>query len=355
MRNDSEVYKVIGVMSGTSLDGLDIAYCEYKKIGEKWSYELGPAETIPYDHNWMVRLSKLHEQPAYIYVKTNIFYGRYIGRMVNEFINKHELKPVLISSHGHTIFHHPSDGYTAQIGHGGAINAETGIKVVSDFRTQDVVLGGQGAPLVPLGDELLFNDYDACLNLGGIANISLKKNNKRVAYDISVCNMLLNYLAKRRGLNFDKGGEIASEGKVDSKLLDILNSLPYYHQSYPKSLGREWVEKNIFPLMQSELVTENLMATSVEHIAMQISESIDKNEIQKVLLTGGGAYNSYLLKRMSSMTKAEINVPDTKTIEYKEALIFGFLGQLRVLNEVNIYSEVTGASKNIVSGAIWGF
>jgi anhydro-N-acetylmuramic acid kinase len=350
----NNIYKVIGMMSGTSLDGVDIAYCEFE-FNNKWQYKIIQAETIPYNNTWLIRLKELHKQPAFIFPKTDAFYGKYLGQLANDFIKKYQLEVDFISSHGHTIFHQPDNGFTAQIGSGANIYAETGITTINDFRVVDVALGGQGAPLVPIGDDLLFNDFDACLNLGGFSNISFKKENHRIAFDISPCNIILNPIANLLGLEYDDEGHVASEGTVNELLLNKLNDLSYYQKEAPKSLGIEWVIENIWPVVnQFETSPNDLLATLSKHIAQQIIEVTQKNNLKNILTTGGGAFNKHLIDEINLNTNSKLFVPDKSLINFKEALIFAFLGVLRFTNHINCHSIVTGAKTNSISGCIWG-
>jgi anhydro-N-acetylmuramic acid kinase len=351
-----EKYRIIGVMSGTSLDGLDLAYCEFEKIDDKWHYLIGAAETIHYNQTWLTRLTELPKQPMFLLAKTDAFYGKYIGQQINAFVTKNQLSVDFIASHGHTLFHNPAEGYTTQIGNGNAIYAETGIPTIFDFRSLDVALGGQGAPLVPIGDELLFGDFDACLNLGGFANISFRKQTKRVAFDICPCNMLLNKVAQQANLLFDDEGKMAASGRVDERLLQQLNMLPFYTQTGAKSLGREWVEQFIWPMTQEiHISIEDLLATFTQHIALQISKILNQMQVQNVLVTGGGALNTYLLDLLKQQGKYEVVVPNNQLVNFKEALIFAFLGVLRKRNENNTLMEVTGAKRNSCAGLMIGF
>lgn len=348
-------YQVIGVMSGTSLDGVDLAHCVFTKHDDRWEYKITQATTIPYDNKWITRLSQLHRQPAFVFPKTDAFYGKYLGIIIRDFIKQNDLKVDLIASHGHTIFHQPQNGFTAQIGNGANIYAETGIKVVNDFRVVDVALHGQGAPLVPIGDELLFSNYEACLNLGGFSNISFNQNNKRVAFDISVCNIVLNKVAKQLGVEYDEGGQIAASGEVNEDLLNCLNALPYYQIHEAKSLGIEWVEQTFWPCLSDiELTVEDVMATLTHHIAHQIALVIKHNNLSRVLATGGGAFNVTLVNWVEKMCGVKLILPSPEIINYKEALVFAFLGVLRVENEVNSLHSVTGAKRNSIGGCIWG-
>lgn len=350
-------------MSGTSMDGIDLAYCELSEEQGRWSYEILEAETIAFDSKWRIRLSQLRKQSALIYVKTHTFFGHYIGQLCNEFISKHQLEVDFISSHGHTIFHQPENGYTAQVGDGSAISAVTGLPVVSDFRLMDVALFGQGAPLVPIGDELLFGEYDYCLNLGGFANVSMRSGDRRMAFDIAPCNIVFNRIARNLGSDYDNGGEIAGKGQINYELLKQLNALSFYQEYKPKSMGREWINETFWPIVRryehEREPQENLMTTLVDHVAGQVADAIEhyaegRSSDQKILVTGGGAYNKVFLEHVMTHCDAELVVPDPKLVEYKEALIFAFLGVLRIENKTNTLSSVTGAKQDSIGGALWG-
>lgn len=347
-------YQVIGLMSGTSLDGLDLAFCTFQKRGPRWEYQITEAETIPYSPTWRTRLATLEQVPAFDFVATDIEYGHLLGRLAKAFMARHKLTPDFIASHGHTIFHQPSKKITSQIGRGSAIAAETGLPVVCDFRSLDVALGGQGAPLVPIGDHLLFGDFESCLNLGGFANISFVQNGKRTAFDICPANIVLNALAEKLGSPYDRDGLFARQGKVIYELLDPLNSLPYYSSPPPKSLGKEWAVDNIFPLTDAGgFSAHDLLATYCEHIAIQIASAIPGTRQHRVLVTGGGAFNRFLTERIRHHAIPEMVIPDNLTVNYKEALIFAFLGVLRQRNEINCLKSVTGASADSCGGAIY--
>lgn len=348
-------YRVIGLMSGTSLDGLDIAYCRFKYVKKKWKFSIKKAATTGYDKKWLNKLSSAHDIPGEELIDLHNEYGTYMGNAVKHFIKQNKIEKVdFISSHGHTIFHQPEKHFTFQLGKGASLAAASGLPVVSDFRTLDVALGGQGAPLVPIGDMLLFGDYDYCLNLGGFANISFDEKGKRIAFDICPCNMVLNFLAGFLNMEYDKDGKIASKGKVNQAVLQKLNSLKYYKKSYPKSLGREWVEKEFMPLMDGwHSNIEDKIATVTEHCAMQIAEIV-KSKKGKMLVTGGGAFNKYLIKRIEKLApKIKVVVPGKELVNNKEALVFAFLGVLRWRGEVNCLKSVTGASKNNSGGSIF--
>jgi anhydro-N-acetylmuramic acid kinase len=345
--------KVIGVMSGTSLDGVDLAFCTFVLEGEKYSFSIDACETVPYDENWKTRLTLLPSQDALAFAQTHAEYGHYIGKLLKSFVTRNHIKPDFIASHGHTIFHQPDKGFTSQIGDGAAMAAECGFPVVCDFRTSDVACGGQGAPLVPIGDRLLFSDYDYCLNLGGFGNISFEHNGQRIAFDTCPVNIVLNFLAGKAGLHFDKDGRLATSGKVVPVLLEKLNSLPFYHRKPPKSLGREWVEAEFLPLLPVDHTRLNdILATVTEHIAIQIADCVPVSA-KNIFVTGGGAFNKYLISRIKTYAKADLIIPAENIINYKEALIFAFLGLLRVEEKPNCLPSVTGARKSATGGAIY--
>lgn len=341
-------YYVLGLMSGTSLDGLDLAYVELKVAYKQWHYRILKAETIKYSDKWQKKLknSILLEDSALYELDKD--YSAYLAEQTTKFLNRNNINNLdLISSHGHTVKHRPDLGYTMQIGNLPEFGKAFDIPVVCDFRTQDVALGGQGAPLVPIGDKLLFSEYEYCLNLGGIANLSTEQNENRIAYDIGAVNMVLNHFANDLGQEYDHGGKIAASGMLDKELLLKLNNLEYYKLTPPKSLGREWVEDQVFPILNaSQLNTKDILHTYTIHIAQKISESIKNGS--RVLITGGGAYNNFLLQNLDREIKWI--TPKQEVVEYKEALIFGLLGVLRFREEVNCLKSYTGASKNHSSG-----
>lgn len=356
-------YKVIGLMSGTSLDGLDIAYCLFQEEKGNWKYTIQNGATIPYSEEKKNILQNAFNETGVNLTYISHEFGRFMGEEVQKFIQKYSIDVDFVSSHGHTIFHQPDKGFTLQIGHGSSLSAGASLPVVCDFRTLDVALGGQGAPLVPIGDKLLFSEYEMCLNLGGIANISFDEGHKRIAFDICPVNMVLNWLANFKGAEFDNDGYWASKGTLNNNLLNKLNQLEFYNQPFPKSLGKEWVDKNIIPLIEDpNLSIEDKLSTFCVHIAHQIqkvvNEFLEKNKLPKakILITGGGAFNSFLINQFKATfnSKVEIVVPDKNTIMFKEALIFGFLGVLKVRDEVNCLKSVTGAREDNVGGVIFG-
>lgn len=345
-------YKTIGVMSGTSLDGLDIVLCDYK-YKDKWSFEILKSETIKYTDEWKNRLSNAPVITGYDLSILHKDFGHFIGKSIQDFIKETNFSVDLIASHGHTVFHQPEKKLTLQIGDGHEIAAITNITTITDFRSLDVALGGQGAPLVPIGDKLLFNNYDFYVNLGGFANISFEKKGQRLAYDICPVNIILNYLAKKLNHEFDKNGALGFLGKLDQELLNQLNNLEYYQKEHPKSLGKEWLIDIFIPILEnSEISVKDKIRTVYEHIAQQITKAINKKTPSTSLFTGGGVYNKFLVNLIKQKTKSEIIIPDKSIIEFKEAIIFAFLGVLRYNNEINCLSSVTGAQRDSSGGII---
>lgn len=344
----------LGIMSGTSLDGIDMALCTFRGESRHFEYRILRACTIPYAPDFRKRLAGATELPAVEYARLDIALGQLMARHINHWLEKGD-KPDFIASHGHTIFHDPAAGLTTQIGSGAVIAAHTGITTVCDFRTGDVALGGQGAPLVPIGDELLFGRYDACLNLGGFSNISYRSNGQRLAFDIAPCNMALNMLAEMLGQPFDRNGETARTGQMIPELCDELGKLNYYSLPPPKSLGKEWFQACFNPILCQFLKTHSVqdcLRTVVEHIARQIAEAVPRSSTT-MLATGGGAHNAFLIERLKEIWGGHVIVPDTLTIDYKEALVFAFLGMLRLKGRENCLESVTGARRNSCGGAVY--
>ena len=344
---------IIGLMSGTSVDGLDICYVSFDN-NDPSKYEIIDCETIDYDDNLKTKLKNVIEMDNDQIKQIDKEFGEFIGLNVLKFIKKNTLyKADLISSHGHTVFHEPKFNKTLQIGNGEIINKITKIKTVNNFREQDIQLGGQGAPLVPIGDKLLFDDYKYCLNLGGFTNISVKDSRTIYAYDICPLNTVLNHYANKLGYECDLGGKLSKKGVINIDLFNELNDLDYYKKSYPKSLGLEFVIENIFPITEKYKIKEvDILATYIEHASFQIKRNIDNGS--KVLLTGGGTFNNNLIKTLNHDSKINFIVPDKTIINYKESLIFALLGYLKINGKVNCLRSVTGASNDHSSGDIYG-
>ena len=369
------VYRAIGLMSGSSLDGLDIAFVEFQEQGGKWKYEILQADCYPYTGEWVTKLKQAIHLPARDYQLLHADYGHYTGQQVNKFIEEHQLhyKVAVIASHGHTTFHVPDRKMTAQLGDGAAIAAETRLPVVTDLRALDVAFGGQGAPIVPIGEKMLLGDYDFFLNLGGIANISFSppshngaggRGDEVIAFDICPANRVLNMLANEAGKEYDEGGQIAASGMVNQALLDKLNALGYYQQPYPKSLANDFGTDIIYPIIKdSGIVIKDAVRTYTGHIVFQISNVIrilgnpkPQTENFKLLATGGGAFNTFLIEQLHDNLKeldVEVIVPDKKLVNFKEAIIMAFIGVLRWRQEYNVLSSVTGASRASIGGALW--
>ena len=376
------VYRAIGLMSGSSLDGLDIVFAEFHENGGQWNYEILDACCYPYPEEWSIRLKNAVSLPALDYQLLHTGYGHFLGKQLNHFIDERRLRyqVALIASHGHTTFHVPEKRMTAQLGDGAAIAALTRLPVVTDLRALDLALGGQGAPIVPIGEKLLLKEYDYFLNIGGIANIS-RNAHPYVAFDICAANRVLNMLANQTGKEFDEGGKIAATGKVDAALLQKLNGLDYYKQPYPKSLANEFGTEMVYQLIQDAgyriqdagYRIQDALRTYTEHIVVQIKNAISilKNQQpafaepsagkpassnQQLLVTGGGAFNTFLIQRLKEelkKLKTEVIIPDEKLVKFKEALIMAFIGVLRWRQEYNILSSVTGASGDSIGGALW--
>ncbi len=355
MNKSKNTYQVIGVMSGTSLDGIDLAHIQFDIIEDKWSYQIFESETIPYSNDWVQTLKNAIYFNVEQLQQLNMEYTQHVALIISSFIKKHNLVHInAVCSHGHTILHQPQNKFTLQIGNLPLLGELLKHTVVCDFRVQDVLLGGQGAPLVPIGDRILFSEYDYCLNLGGFSNVSFEQNGQRLAFDISPVNTVLNFYANQLGFAYDDEGKMASTGKLNTNLLNQLNSLDFYQKSFPKSLGFEFVKDIILPLIEkTNLSTTDKMHTFIEHIAQQTAKALP-NPKGKMLVTGGGAYNTYLIDRMHHYLPSLIlEIPEAKTIEFKEALIFGLLGVLRLRNEVNVLGSVTGAPYDHCSGIIY--
>jgi anhydro-N-acetylmuramic acid kinase len=358
---------ILGVMSGTSLDGIDIAACNFKRENNQWKFDIIDAITYNYTNNEIEILKNAFYLSGVDLVSLHHQYGTLLGKKIKLFCNTYGLNPSYIASHGHTIFHQPNhkhdffnsesdtlinNGFTFQLGHGANIAAVTGIKTICDFRTSDVAYGGQGAPLVPIGDELLFGEYDYCLNLGGISNISFKDKGKIKAFDIGVCNIALNDLAQSYNLKFDKDGLIAQSGKIEERLLLLLKSTAENNHLQKHSLGFEWYIQFIKPILDLyECNVPNKLRTLCEFIAFQISAETQANK--SIFITGGGAKNRFLISCIQQQSKSKLIIPNEQIIDFKEALIFAFLGLLRVNEEANCLSKVTGASKNAIGGSIY--
>jgi len=346
-------------MSGTSLDGLDLCYCHISKIENKWEFEIKETKSVSYSEEMQSELKDSIYLSADKLLQLHNTYGMWLGQEAKLFIDEKGIEVDYIASHGHTTHHQPKNGLTFQIGSGQHLANESGCKVICDFRTNDVALGGQGAPLVPIGDELFFSDYDFCLNLGGISNISLKLKGKRIAYDIGLANMILNHITRKINLAFDKGGELARKGTINQKLLEKLNDLNYYLLPHPKSIGYEWFVEEVAPIVdQTNDSTENLLHTSIHHVCEKVAQQVQLNsskEKNTLFVTGGGALNDFMIETLTNKlgTKTKVVMTEKILIEFKEALVFALMGTLRVEQEINVLCSVTGAKRDSSSGIIY--
>ena len=346
--------KILGIMSGSSLDGIDLALCEFEYLEDgRVSWKILKATTIAYSEKWIARLRSLPDSSAREITLADYELGYLFGKVSKGFLKGEKID--FIASHGHTVFHEPWNKMTLQIANGSAIASAAGISTIYDFRSMDIGFGGQGAPIVAILDRDIFGEYDALVNLGGISNISYTIDNRTVAYDISPCNQLLNYLANKRGIEYDKDGIIASKGKIDKQLFEKLMSFEYFSMHFPKSLDNNFIKKNFIPVLDEDKSSiEDKMATIVELIASNLSKEINENiPDAKIMFAGGGTNNSFLMKRIIALSpNATIVIPDRKIIDYKEALLMAYLGYLRVKEKPNVLSSVTGAQKDSIGGAI---
>jgi anhydro-N-acetylmuramic acid kinase len=336
-------------MSGTSLDGLDVAICEFT-CDPTWSGRILQFNMFDFSESLRSSLKNSMILTAEELWKLDKSWAHFAAECVSKTSPELLLRVQLLSSHGHTVFHNPQDGYSVQIGSGAVLAAQSNLPVVCDLRSLDIAYGGQGAPLVPLVDSTLFSEYTACLNLGGFANISILPK----AWDIGVCNNLLNILAREKGVEYDAEGSIAKSGKIIGDLLQQMLSIPYHRLPPPKSLGVEWMQKELYPLLEkvADHPLEDRMRTAVEYIAISIVNDCPK--AGKILVTGGGAFNRFLIQRLNELGDGvEFYLPDSEVINGKEAFAFAFLGLLRWLGKPNVLKSTTGARKESSGGAVW--
>ncbi len=350
-------YCCVGLMSGTSLDGLDIVLCELERQGDDWSYALLKQQTVAYTDSWRARLQDAPGLSGRALLLLHREYGEWMAREVNTFLVDVPQQPDLIASHGHTVFHEPDKEFNFQLGDGNVLAAQTGITAIADFRSLDVCLNGQGAPLVPIGDELLFANYRACVNIGGFVNVSCRVGGERIAWDICPANFVTNRLVQPMGLSMDANGAMGAKGVVVPALQQELDALDYYQQTAPKSLSQEWVEQYVWPVIDKyeKCDVNDILRTYYEHITDVMAKNLNKHVPSgSILFTGGGVYNTFLMDLIKAKVKAEVIVPVANLVDYKEALVFAFLGLLRYRGEVNCLKSVTGASRDSSSGVICG-
>lgn len=344
-------HRVLGVMSGSSLDGLDLALCSFQEGQGRWKHAIEDAVTVPFGGDTRGRLMNAMGADGLELARLHRDLGIRIGEESRDFLAGRHVD--LIASHGHTIFHQPAEGLTFQAGCGAHIAAITGRPTACDLRTLDVALGGQGAPLVPMGELLLFPDHRAFLNIGGICNISLHIDGKMTGYDVCIGNQALNELAAEAGMPYDARGATARTGRIMQDLLDQLDALPFHQQPPPRSLGREWFDAAVKPLIaDTRIPVADRLRSTVEHIAGQLAHALLPAE-GPVLVTGGGAHNSFLAERLAALAKVPVDVPGPKLVDFKEALVFALLGLLRWQGRPNTLAGVTGASRDSSGGALY--
>ena len=350
---------VVGLMSGSSLDGIDLCCVHFYESEKQLKYRWIKGHTYPISQPLKEALKKASEEDKKHGSSLDQRFSQFALECLKSFLKKLDEKVDLISSHGHTVNHEPENGVTVQIGDGAYWAKELNIPVVFDFRSEDVALGGQGAPLVPIGDTTLFREYEYCLNLGGISNISYRDDDRVIAYDISMCNTPLNELAQRLGKEYDKSGSIAESGQFISDLFHELNDLDYFQLTAPKSLDKAWYFSKMQPLFDSRPYSiADLLNTTCEHIGYQIAKAINatnsNSKLSKVLVTGGGAYNTYLISSIEKYLDPNFKLltPEPYLIEYKEAIIFALMGWLKIHSRINVLSSVTGATKDTSAGKI---
>jgi len=347
-------FHTIGLMSGSSLDGLDIAYCQFN-FTDTWKYTLLNYKTASLK-NWESLLKNAIHLNKQELENLSIDFAKFLAQEVQVFIEENQIKEIdAVVSHGHTIFHYPEKGVTCQIGDGQTLANLLQLRVINNLRQKDIDAGGQGAPIVPIGDLHLFKDYLVCLNIGGIANLSIKTHNSIIAFDVCTANQVLNYYANKLGFAYDDKGSIASQGEINYSLLDKLNDLDFYHINSPKSLDNTFKNKLIHLIDENESHISDILATYVEHIAIQINQSITKSNVVdgKMLVSGGGAFNDFLIKRLRAHVQIPIEIPNKNIIEYKEAIVMAFIGVLKCINEINVLASVTGAKHNTVCGDVF--
>ena len=348
-------YRVLGVMSGSSLDGLDVTLCRFWMKGERWYWEIAQATTLEYPGDLAAQLAESPRYDLPACSRLDATYGRWVGAQLRLCLEKWKERADFAAVHGHTVLHAPKDGYSLQLGSGHHIAAALELPVVADFRNADIALGGQGAPLVPVGDRDLFPEYDAWLNLGGIANATYRKGKEMHALDICPFNQVLNHWAGQVGKPYDDGGELARSGSCHTSSLEQWKAQPWFAQSAPKSLSNQWVQQEFIPLTQAAgLSAPDALRTATELFAQLIAEQLNGQLVQRMLVTGGGAWNRFFMAVLSEKCQAELTVPDAQVVNYKEALVFAYLGLLCWMRKANVNPQTTGASRHSIGGVVYG-
>ncbi|MEM1327523.1 MAG: anhydro-N-acetylmuramic acid kinase [Bacteroidota bacterium] len=360
------ISRVLGLMSGSSLDGLDVALCDFQyqlePTFELLDWNIQTAATLPYSEAWQERLLTLVHANAKTFAITHTQYGRYIGELIGDFLAHQEMQPDFVASHGHTIFHFPDQHATTQIGEGAAIAAVSGYPVVCDFRSMDVALGGQGAPIAHIADDYLLDDYDFYLNLGGIANVTAREGDNWTAFDISGANQVLNAIVAEKGLEYDDRGQLAASGKVLASVLESSNRLDYLHQALPKTLDNQWVQQELLPLFKmKQFSVPDRLRTACEHTAYQVAIAVQpflpENRTAKLVVTGGGANNDFLMQclrdQLEKVGKVTVDIPEKVIVDFKEAAMIALMGLMRTKNIPNCRGKVTGAAHDTINGSIY--
>jgi len=347
--------KVIGIMSGSSLDGLDVDFSFFSETKAGWTYQNITSATISFPGELHSRLKNADQIFGKELTKLDIDFGNWVGKKIMEFCENCEQVPDLISSHGHTIFHEPENEFTLQIGSAQCIAQKTKLPVISDFRLKDIVKGGQGAPLVVIGEKLLLREYKSFLNLGGIANLTLFEEGKIKSFDIAPCNQVLNHFSKKLGLAYDAEGEWARRGAVDKEWLEYLKTVSYFKKNPPKSLANQFTSQYVLKSYPTK--TEDALNTYCYFLKYELEKWIKnllpgKQEVP-ILATGGGAKNTFLMEVFNQSPFLDLIAADEHLVDYKEAMIFGFLGALRWFDQINILSAATGANSDSCSGTIY--
>jgi len=349
---------ILGLMSGSSLDGIDMALCSFSGLGESLQWKLIHSVHVPFEPKWKKLLQDLPGSSAYDLSLADYDFGNLLGASSKKYFS--DFKPDYIASHGHTIFHYPALKMTCQIGNGAVIASASGINTICDFRSMDIGYGGQGAPIVSLFDLDFFGGLDVLVNLGGIANLTVPDKNQTIAYDIGPCNQLLNYLAGSIGLEYDQDGLLAAQGEIDQNLLKTLSGHSYFDRTFPKTLDNGYIFNEFVPILdKSKASVQDKLRTVVELIAKMLSREITMhlaNHKTKagVMFTGGGAKNTFLMETFRKKAVGfEMIETDDEMIDFKEAIMMAYLGYLRVKGKINVLSKVTGASKDSIGGSIY--
>lgn len=348
---------ILGIMSGSSMDGIDLAICEFPKEG---SYILHKSETIPLPDQLSDRITGFASLNPFEIADLDADFSLFVAQTINNFIGDFAGKIGLIVSHGHTIYHNPPKNVSWQLGNGGIIASKCGIDTLCDLRIQDVTLGGEGAPLASTLDFHIFKNHDLLINLGGIANVSLRGlENKLLSWDVGPCNQILNALAARNGMKYDDEGKLARKGIAIDEIMESWQKLDYFNREVPKSLDNSWVRQNfIEPILMLPYPNGDLLATSVEFLARQLADDIRKNSgfNMEGLVTGGGAHNTYLIERINAHCSdlgVKVQPAARELIDYKEAILMAFMGHLYQQKRANTVSSATGAVKDIQAGGLY--